>query len=156
MIRAALALVSASILAYEVLLIRLFSIVQWHHFTYMVISIALLGFGASGTFLALTRDWLLPRFATAFAVSAALFSLTAFLGYVAGQSLPFNAPALIWEPRQLLFLLGLYVIFLVPFFFGARANPIGVRTTPTELASAFFCKSSNALSPSASMLSSIA
>ncbi len=119
MIRAALALVSASILAYEVLLIRLFSIVQWHHFTYMVISIALLGFGASGTFLALTRDWLLPRFAAAFAVSAALFGLTAFLGYVAGQSLPFNAPALIWEPRQLLFLLGLYVIFLVPFFFGA-------------------------------------
>lgn len=119
MIRAALALVSASILAYEVLLIRLFSIVQWHHFTYMVISIALLGFGASGTFLALTRDWLLRRFAAAFAISAALFGLTAFLGYVAGQSLPFNAPALIWEPRQLLFLLGLYVIFLVPFFFGA-------------------------------------
>jgi spermidine synthase len=119
LIRAALVLVSAGILAYEVLLIRLFSIVQWHHFTYMVISIALLGFGASGTFLALTREWLLPRFAAAFAVSAALFGLTAFLGYVTGQVLPFNAPALIWEPRQLFFLLGLYLIFLAPFFFGA-------------------------------------
>ena len=119
MIRLALALVSASILAYEVLLIRLFSIVQWHHFTYMVISIALLGFGASGTFLALARGWLLPRFAAAFSASAALFGLTAFLGYVAGQALPFNAPALLWEPRQLLFLLALYLIFLTPFFFGA-------------------------------------
>ena len=41
------AVVSAAILAYEVLLMRLFSIVGWHHFAYMIISIALLGFGAS-------------------------------------------------------------------------------------------------------------
>ena len=44
-------LISASALAYEILLMRLFSIVQWHHFAYMVISLALLGYGASGTFL---------------------------------------------------------------------------------------------------------
>jgi hypothetical protein len=37
---AAISLVSASALAYEVLLTRLFSIVQWHHFAYMAISIA--------------------------------------------------------------------------------------------------------------------
>jgi len=36
----AVAVVSAGVLAYEVLLTRLFSIVQWHHFAYMVISIA--------------------------------------------------------------------------------------------------------------------
>jgi hypothetical protein len=44
----AVALLSAGALAYEVLLTRLFSIVQWHHYAYMVISIALLGYGASG------------------------------------------------------------------------------------------------------------
>ena len=43
--------VSAGSLAYEILLMRLFSIIQWHHFAYMVISIALLGYGASGTFV---------------------------------------------------------------------------------------------------------
>jgi len=52
----AVALLSAGVLAYEVLLARLFSIVQWHHFAYMVISIALLGYGASGAFLALVGD----------------------------------------------------------------------------------------------------
>ena len=52
----AVGLVSAGVLAYEVLLARLFSIIQWYHFAYMVISIALLGYGASGTFLALVRD----------------------------------------------------------------------------------------------------
>jgi hypothetical protein len=55
-----------------VLLTRLFSIIQWHHFAYMVISVALLGFGASGTFLALAQDPLRPRFLTAFSVNAAL------------------------------------------------------------------------------------
>jgi hypothetical protein len=41
---AALVLVSASVLFYQVILVRAFSIGQWHHFAYMVISIALLGF----------------------------------------------------------------------------------------------------------------
>ena len=41
----AVALLSAGALAYEVLLARLFSIVQWHHFAYMIISVALLGYG---------------------------------------------------------------------------------------------------------------
>jgi len=46
-----IALLSATALAYEILLTRLFSIIQWHHFAYMIISLALLGYGASGTFL---------------------------------------------------------------------------------------------------------
>ncbi|HYW36684.1 MAG TPA: hypothetical protein VE957_01095 [Terriglobales bacterium] len=45
-------LVSAAVLADEVVLVRAFSFGLWHHFAYMVISIALLGFGASGTLLA--------------------------------------------------------------------------------------------------------
>ena len=50
-----IALVSATALAYEVLLMRLFSIIQWHHFAYMIISLALLGYGASGTFISIAR-----------------------------------------------------------------------------------------------------
>ena len=52
--RYSVALLSATALAYEVLLMRMFSIIQWHHFAYMIISLALLGYGASGTFLTLT------------------------------------------------------------------------------------------------------
>ena len=44
----ALATISTAILAYEVLLTRLFAIAQWHHFAFLAISIALLGFGVSG------------------------------------------------------------------------------------------------------------
>jgi len=45
--------VSFSTLAFEVLLARVFAIGQWNHLSFMVISIALFGFGASGTFLSL-------------------------------------------------------------------------------------------------------
>ena len=45
--------VSLSTLAFEVLLARIFSITQWNHLSFMVISIALFGFAASGTLLGL-------------------------------------------------------------------------------------------------------
>src|SRR5690606_33125825 len=115
----AVGLVSAGVLAYEVLLARLFSIVQWYHFAYMVISIALLGYGASGTFLALVRDRLAARASAAFAAFATLFGISAVACFALAQRLPFNALELIWDPRQLLWLGALYAILFVPFFCGA-------------------------------------
>src|SRR4051794_5311708 len=90
--------ISAAVLGYEVLLVRLFSIIQWHHFAYMVISIALLGYGASGTFLALAQHRLRRRFEIAFATSAALFAVSAVTAFAIAERLPFNALAVIWEP----------------------------------------------------------
>ena len=62
-------------MGYEVLLTRLFSIILWHHFAYMLISVALLGYGAAGTFVAVAQRALLPRFDAAFATGAALFGV---------------------------------------------------------------------------------
>jgi spermidine synthase len=115
----ALAVISAAILAYEVLLVRLFAIVQWHHFAFMAISIALLGFGASGTWLAIWQHWVGSRFTPIFAVSAALFALSAPASFLAAQALPFNALAVVWDPGQLLYLLAMYLLLVVPFFCGA-------------------------------------
>ena len=75
-------LVSAAAIGYEILLMRVLSIVQWHHFAYMIISLALLGYGASGTFIALSRSYLEPRFETAFATSALLFSIAMIVCFI--------------------------------------------------------------------------
>ncbi len=120
----AIALLSAAVLAAEVLLTRLLSIVQVHHFAYMVISIALLGYGASGTFLALFRERLKDHFSLAFAVNAGLFGLTLVASFALAQRLPFIAVAVIWDPGQLLYLLFFYLLFLLPFF--CAANAIGL------------------------------
>ncbi len=52
----ALILLSAALIALQLILMQILSITQWYHFAYLVISTALLGFGASGTLLALTRS----------------------------------------------------------------------------------------------------
>ncbi len=134
MLLIAVALVSAGALAYEVLLTRLFSIIQWHHFAYMVISTALLGYGASGTFLALMQERLRARFHAVFGFSAALFGLSAVASFALAERLPFNALAVIWEPRQLLFLPVLYGLFAVPFFCAATCIGLALACFPEQIA----------------------
>jgi spermidine synthase len=113
------AMLSAAGLAYEVLLTRLFALIQWHHFAYMVISLALLGYGASGTFLTLTRADRQEGFPTAFAVYATLFGVSAIGCFALAQGLQFNPLELAWDPRQPLRLLAVYGLLAVPFFFAA-------------------------------------
>ncbi|HYG87831.1 MAG TPA: hypothetical protein VD978_16350 [Azospirillum sp.] len=115
----AVMLLSAGILAYEVLLVRLFAIIQWHHFAYMIISVALLGFGASGTFVTLARGWLEPRFTAAFVTCALSFAAAAPGGFAVAQAIPFNALEIVWDLRQIPYLLAIYAVLIVPFFCGA-------------------------------------
>ncbi|MGZ4954498.1 MAG: spermine/spermidine synthase domain-containing protein, partial [Methylobacter sp.] len=117
---AAVALISASALAYEVLLMRLFSIIQWHHFAYMMISLALLGYGVSGVFLALNRDRLAQLFPAAIMTCMLLFSLSAPTCFLLAQQIPFNAPEMLWTPVQLLYLCSIYLMLALPFFFAAN------------------------------------
>ncbi len=129
----AISLVSAGALAYEVLLVRLFSIIQWHHFAYMAISIALLGYGASGSFLALFQDRLSRYFTTVFALSAALFSVSAIADFAIAERLPFNALAVIWDPQQLLYLPSYYVLFATPFFCAATCVGLSFAVFPNQI-----------------------
>ncbi len=119
--RLSIALVSAAALGYEVLLMRLFSIIQWHHFAYMIISLALLGYGASGTFISIARPWLLRRYAPAYCSNLAMFGLSAVLCFLLAQRLPFNPEEILWDWRQPLYLAQLYLLLAVPFFFAANA-----------------------------------
>lgn len=118
-LRFALSLVSAAALAYEILLTRLFSIVQWHHFAYMMISVALLGYGAAGSFVTLLQDRLMRRLEAAFALCAALFGVSAAGCFLLAQEVPFNALEFLWDPTQPLWLLVVYLLLLLPFFFAA-------------------------------------
>jgi SAM-dependent methyltransferase len=116
---AAVALLSAAALAYEILLTRLFSIILWHHFAYMMISVALLGYGAAGTFVGLLRRPLVARFGPAFTAFAALFGVTAIAGFALAQRVRFNPLEILWDPAQPLRLLAVYGLLFVPFFCAA-------------------------------------
>ncbi len=115
----AIALLSAAALGYEILLMRLFSIILWHHFAYMIISVAMLGYGAAGSFVAMAQRILLPRFEPVFVGAAALFGFTAIAGFLLAQRVAFNPLEMLWDPQQPLRLLLVYALLVVPFFCAA-------------------------------------
>lgn len=82
----------------------------------MVISIALLGYGASGSILmlfpSLKRD---PPSILPF--TSSLFGLTTILSYITANQVPFDPARLAWDPYQALHILILYILLSMPFLF---------------------------------------
>jgi spermidine synthase len=111
--------ISATALAYEIILMRIFSMTQWHHFAYMIISIALLGFGASGTAIAFLRPVLQRRFLLVYRLVAGLLPVTIVGSYLLSQQNRFNPFEIVWDTRQYFALLEYYLELLLPFLFAA-------------------------------------
>ena len=120
----AVGLISSAALGYEILLLRIFAIVHWHHLVATAISLALLGYGASGTFIAVFRVALERHFGAVFVANAMLFGISALACTALAQQLPFDPQALTWEPLQLLYLAATFLLLSVPFF--AAANCVGL------------------------------
>src|SRR5574340_197396 len=110
----AIGLLSASLLAYEVLLTRLFSIVLWHHFAYMIISAAMLGYGASGTALTLLKEKIAPHFGAVYVIAAAALAVLMPAAFLLAQQVPFNPLELLWDTTQLGKLLAVYLLMMPP------------------------------------------
>ncbi len=104
---------SLSSLAFELTLLRVFSITLWHHFAFMVISIALFGIAASGAALTLfpkLKDGLLVPLYSLLLGACILFS------YILANAIPFDPARISWDPLQILYI-GLYALALsFPFF----------------------------------------
>ncbi|MBN1889371.1 MAG: hypothetical protein JW850_15355 [Thermoflexales bacterium] len=124
-----LGLISAAALAFEVALVRLFSLAQFYHFAFLSISLALLGSAASGSLLAafpaLKRS--LSPIRLGWLALAASFSM--MVSYALANTLPFDSFTLAWDRRQLLYLLALYLGLALPFLLGGLvvAWPLAAR-----------------------------
>ncbi len=114
----AIGLLSACVLAYEVLLTRLFGIVLWHHFAYMIISAAMLGYGASGTLLTLLKEKIAPHFGAVYVMAAAALAILMPTSFLLAQQVPFNPLELLWDQTQPFKLLAVYLLMMLPFFCG--------------------------------------
>lgn len=111
-----LALLSGAALAFEIMLTRLFSVTQWYHFAFLAVSVALLGYGASGTALALTPRWTEPPTTRRASLLASLFAAGVIAGSLSINHLPFDSYRIVWERIQTLYLALYYLTLAVPFF----------------------------------------
>ncbi len=117
--QAAVALISAALIAYELVVMRLFANGGWAHFGSTVISIAMFGFGAFSTLLCITRP--LFRNRPLFWLNGAMVLLGPAMIAVnaVAQRLPFNPMFLISDAQQKVYLLEQFLLYFLPFFLGA-------------------------------------
>jgi len=131
--------ISFSILSYEILLMRVFSITSWSHFAYMIISVALLGFAASGTFISLFQRRVKRRFYLFFTIFSFFFSLSLWLCFALSQKIPFDPFLIVWYKKQYLYLLGYYLLLFIPFFLGATCIGISLSCFNQKISKVYFC-----------------
>ncbi len=119
----AVGLTSMSMVAYQLHLSHFLSLVQWHHFAFMVISVALLGLGAGGTLLAIFRSWFLVRsgFLLPFLMILSGLLLSVAIRISRIPAIRFDSYRLFIDPEQALHLLATYLLFFLPFLAGGLA-----------------------------------
>ncbi len=114
---AGVGLTSSATLMLQVSLTRIFSVSLWYHLAFMVVSIAFLGFGASGTFLMLAPKAKALSLRPTLAKSTFALSIAVFLSYWCSNRIPFDPARFMWDPYQWLYLMAYYGVLAVPFFF---------------------------------------
>jgi hypothetical protein len=135
--------VSLSTLAFEVLLTRVFSVGQWNHLSFMVISIALFGFAAGGIFLSIieirNKAWLqslgTPNWIS---ILLYLYTLSTLLSFLAINHMPLDYFRLPVEPIQIIYLLAAYLLLALPFFFAGMIISIAYAATPKKSGAVYF------------------
>lgn len=110
-------LISTATLTLEILQMRLFSVMLWHHLAYMVITVTLLGFGAAGAYVAVkgsgktdeeTRDkagW-----------ACLLAALTTVIGLGIATRIPLDT-YMETDVLQYAYIFLYYAFLIVPYFF---------------------------------------
>ncbi len=117
-----------SVILFEIALTRVFAIMMWHHFTYLVISIGLLGFGASGSLLTATRLGSKEGSAQRWLVWTSLaYGISVVLAFCFATFVRIDSLA-IWEAKEnMLALFFIYLVIFVPFLLGGLG--IGLALT---------------------------
>lgn len=112
-------LLAMAVLLLEVALTRVFSVMLWHHFVYLIVSLALLGFGAASTFLTVRSRFGVGEVdPTIVARYAWGFSLSTVLGFAAATKIRFLPMDIFRGDLSNLFsMLMLYSVIGFPFFF---------------------------------------
>lgn len=131
-------LISSTTLCLEISLTRYFSISQQYHFAFLVVSIAFLGYGASGSFLSILRiDPSIDR-DKFLSLTSLLFSLTVFLSFFICNLLPFDLNKMAWDSRQIIFLLFYYILLSIPFLFAGMTLAFAIARTPRLVTRIYF------------------
>ena len=108
-------LISAVLFTLEVLQTRIFSFISWNHLTYMVIAVAVMGYAAAGTVLAIKKE--LKNFGRFIRIFSMLFAVSVPFSFFMSSGIPLD-PMMPNKLVMIVFLFCDYFFLILPHFFG--------------------------------------
>lgn len=133
-------LLAASIILLQIALTRVLAVMMWHHLTYVVISIALLGFGASGSILTLQRarggGTGNPR--DSMALLSALFGAGTLGSLALLRIIEVDSLRLASSFANLAALFAMFVVTALPFLLGGMALGTALTRYPKHVNRVYF------------------
>ena len=118
-------LISAAVLALQVLQTRVLSVQMWHHHSYMVVTMTLLGFGAAGSFATVVPRLVRGRVAARLGWCGVLFGVSILVGYLVLSRSADRAAAMTAQGSYVS-LSVFYSFLLIPYFFGGLVITIAL------------------------------
>ncbi len=115
----ALFFISVAMIAYELDVMRVFTLTSWSSFGSMVISIALLGYGVAGTLLTFLQKRFRNNAGAWLKATALCLGPVMVLSYILAQQVPFNPVLLVSNWTQIFWIALYYFLYSLPFFVGA-------------------------------------
>lgn len=126
-------------LSLEIVATRYFAITQSYHLAFFVLSIAFLGFGASGSLLYCRTQYNQTTSPAMACISCLLFGLSTAVCVPLMNTFPFDLFELLWDKGRLLNLLGLIFFLGLPFFFSGWTMVSLVTIFASRIRSIYAC-----------------
>ena len=130
--------ISSAALTYEISLTKIFSIAQGYHFSFLVISIGLLGLGASGSFLTVFPTLLKKELLSTLFITTLTFSIISIISYLLINQIPFDSMRISWDKTQLFYILYYYLLLSLPFFFAGLTISLAITRLHNQVNQVYF------------------
>ncbi len=118
---------SFTLLGHEIALARVSALVQWQNLAAIIIGMAMLGFGASGSVIMLLEPLIKRHLFKSMLLFALAYPISLTLGFILYCKIPFNPFEVGLDPCQIVFLLFKLGAMAMPFFFGAMVVGTALR-----------------------------
>lgn len=121
-----------SVIALQISLIRALTYSNYYHFTYFIISTAMLGFGISGRVLGKLQHVFMKKLDTVFTILFILYIFSIFFCYSAASSIGLNLQFIFYSSADFFKFLFYTLLFIIPFLIGAMILGLFLRAYPAE------------------------
>lgn len=135
---AGILILSAATLLLEITMTRIFTVLFFNHFAFLIISTALFGFGLSGVFLSIFPSVYTRHLGKSLTGLSLAFGMSSLLTLKIIVTVPLKFSALFNEPIQFFYLTVYYVALGVPFFFSGMVVALLLSSLPKQVNALYF------------------